>query len=256
VPWELAASRGCDTAPRRAGDRGVRGIERPAPLSSSSRCCSPYRDPRRSGDDVVLTLGHRRAKGPGAGPRWLASRRLRTRQVAATPADRREPHPCGVRVLSGHGASVCTTVDAKGLLVRRQRRAGGGESRGTCAGVRFRDLVVRSRDAGAFTGSTPAGRPAGDRSDTSEAAAFWNDASPTNRLHLAPAPSTGARCRSSCPTVGIRPVLDRPQRRRFRSRSGRATSFPGTSTVGQTAPGRRSRCPAEHFTDIPIHQNT
>ena len=96
------------TPRRRRGDRGVRrdratGRRRlPLPVAAGLG----HRDPRSSGDDD-------RADARPPTRERLPRRRTvvvgvpttpHLRQAAATPADRREPHPCGVRVLSGHGA--------------------------------------------------------------------------------------------------------------------------------------------------------
>jgi hypothetical protein len=120
--------------------------------------------------------------------------------------------------------------------------------------------VVRSRDAGAFTGSTLRYDLLAIDPDTFESAAFWNDAFSDDSLGdlVARLPSTGG----ALPVIlanggdGDPSSIDLSGKAVPIEIVGRATSFPGTSTSERPLLVVDRDALAEHFTDIPDPLNT
>ena len=121
--------------------------------------------------------------------------------------------------------------------------------------------MVRSRDAGAFTGSTLRYDLLAIDPDTFEAAAFWNDAFSDDSLAdlVARLPSTGG---AALPVILSNGGDYDPSSIDLSDKAvpieivGRATSFPGTSTSDRPLLVVDRDALAEHFTDIPDPLNT
>lgn len=271
VPWELAAFAAAWVMARRLEGGGAivesGGIERPGaavflfPLLLAlaigilvARVMT-----------IALTIGHRRANGSqGAGPWWLASRRLRTSGRLPQLLLIAGSLTLAVFVSSqGMVHSLRTTVDAKAkVFVGSDVQV-----------VVSRDIepapefgfpvtrVVRSRDAGAFTGSTLRYDLLAIDPDTFEAAAFWNDALSEDSLAdlVSQLPSTGS---GALPAILSNGGDGDPSSIELSDKTvpldivGRTTSFPGTSTSDRPLLVVDRDALAEHFTDIPDPLNT
>ena len=214
---------------------------------------------------IALTLGHRRAKGsPGAGPWWLASRRLRTSGRLPQLLLIAGSLTLAVFVSSqGMVHSLRTTVDAKAtVFVGSDVQVVVNRDMEPAPGFGFPvTSVVRSRDAGAFTGSTLRYDLLAIDPDTFESAAFWNDAFSDDSLAdlVARLPSTGG---AALPVIMSNGGDYDPSSIDLSDTAvpieivGRATSFPGTSTSDRPLLVVDRDALAEHFTDIPDPLNT
>jgi putative ABC transport system permease protein len=271
VPWELAVFAAAWVMARRLEGGGAivesGGIERPG----SAVFLFPLLLALAIGIlaarvmTVALTLGHRRAKGsPGAGPWWLASRRLRTSGRLPQLLLIAGSLTLAVFVSSqGMVHSLRTTVDAKAtVFVGSDVQVVVNRDMEPAPGFGFPVTpVVRSRDAGAFTGSTLRYDLLAIDPDTFGSAAFWNDAFSDDSLAdlVSRLPSTGG---AALPVIMSNGGDYNPSSIDLSDTAvpieivGRATSFPGTSTSDRPLLVVDRDALAEHFTDIPDPLNT
>ncbi|HVD69739.1 MAG TPA: hypothetical protein VNG34_02655 [Actinomycetota bacterium] len=208
---------------------------------------------------IALTVGHRRSNSSGAGPWWLASRRLRTSGRLPQLLLIAGSLTLAVFVSSqGMVHSLRTSVDAKAkVFVGSDVQVLTSRDAEPAAGFPFPvTKVLRSRDAGAFAGSTIRYDLLAIDPDSFEAAAFWNDTfsedSLADLIGRLPAGSG-----TTLPVILANGGDDSPSAIELSSKTepleivGRATSFPGTSTSARPLLIVDRDVLADRFADIP-----